>query len=254
MGSAQLDIFGVSVLGTNAPEFETAASTTCGATVAAGSSCYLDLTFSPNIAVVHEAFLEVTDNAADSPHYIYLTGTGAADFSLTVADDSETIDAGQTASYVLTLSPLGGFNQSITFSCSGVPSRATCTPPAATSLDGANPKNVTLSITTQARSGALPAPGRSRPRPDTAPITTLYWLLAALATVAAGLMLTGKRRITWAVLPAVLGLALVLGACGGGGDGGGGGGSGTPAGTYTITVTAMAVDISKTTTLTLIVR
>jgi hypothetical protein len=252
MGTSTLDISAATVTGPNQAQFQTAVSTNCGSTLPAGASCFFDLTFAPQLPGVHDAFLTITDNAAGSPHSIILTGTGTADFNLTVADNSEDINAGQTASYTLTLTPLGGFNQSITFSCSNVPPRSTCTPPPATSLDGTNSKNVSLSIATQSRSAAPPALGRFRPWPQTSPPATVYWLLAAMASLSAARMLFGKRRRAWTALPAVLALTLVMGACGGGGgaptDGG------TPAGTYTITVTANSGSITKTTNLTLIVR
>ena len=75
--------------------------------------CFFDLTFEPSLAVVHDAFLTVADNASGTPHNVELTGTGAADFAMAAASSSITVDPGQTATYTLTLTPLGGFNQTL---------------------------------------------------------------------------------------------------------------------------------------------
>jgi len=110
---------------------------------------------------------------------------------------------------------------------------------------------VTLSIATQSRAAAPPTMVSFRTWPRGVPLHSVYWLLGCFLTLAAGLMVFGKRRRAWVLLLAALGATLFLGACGGGG---GDSDRGTPAGTYTITVTANSGSISKTVNLTLIVR
>jgi len=77
-GSAALTIStgGITVSGTNSTSFS--ATTTCGTTLAAGSSCTISVTFSPKAAGTLTAALNVGDNASGSPQTVALGGTGAA--------------------------------------------------------------------------------------------------------------------------------------------------------------------------------
>jgi hypothetical protein len=57
------------------------------------------------------------------------TGTGSSDFSLGIASGSSssaTITPGHTGTYSLSVTPEGGFNQTVSLACSGAPSQATC--------------------------------------------------------------------------------------------------------------------------------
>jgi uncharacterized protein (TIGR03118 family) len=81
-GNATLTLTAAPTLaGTNASDFVIAAGTTCtnGATVAAGSSCLISVTFTPGAAGARgPATLTIADNAAGSPQTLVLTGTGAS--------------------------------------------------------------------------------------------------------------------------------------------------------------------------------
>src|SRR3989442_1016507 len=59
-------------------DFAIAAGTTCtnGATVVAGASCLLNLTFTPTAASARTATVTITDDAAGSPQSVSLAGTG----------------------------------------------------------------------------------------------------------------------------------------------------------------------------------
>ena len=52
------------------------ASNTCGASVAAGTSCTIGVTFSPTAAGSVTGTLTFTDDAATSPQVVGLSGTG----------------------------------------------------------------------------------------------------------------------------------------------------------------------------------
>ncbi len=177
--------------------------------------------------------------------------TVAQDFTLTASAVSQTVTAGQTASYSLTLAPAGNaFNGSISFTCSGLPPLTQCSLPAPVT-PGTGPAVANLMITT------------------TAPIATLRrqgflyaaWLpLPSLALVFAGFLSGDSRRkrvAMYAAMATVLLLTLLQPACGGGGSGS----SGTPqpqpgtlAGTYTVTVHASSGAQSHTLALTLTVQ
>jgi len=55
----------------------------CGATVAAGKSCSIDVTFTPTQLGARTGTLTITDNAANSPQTVALSGTGSAQATLT---------------------------------------------------------------------------------------------------------------------------------------------------------------------------
>ena len=78
-------------------------------------------------------------------------------FSVSDNPGSATVTAGQSASFSVSATPSGGFNQTVTWSCSGAPAGSTCTvsPPAVT-LDGTNAASATVTITTTAGSDLGP--------------------------------------------------------------------------------------------------
>src|SRR5438132_10794925 len=59
-------------------DFAIAAGTTCtnGATVVAGASCLLNLTFTPTAASARTATVTITDDAPGSPQSVSLAGMG----------------------------------------------------------------------------------------------------------------------------------------------------------------------------------
>ena len=73
-GTATLTGIAISVAGTNASDF--AETTTCGTTLAAGSSCAISIVFTPGAAGTRTATLQVADNASGSPQSVPITGTG----------------------------------------------------------------------------------------------------------------------------------------------------------------------------------
>ncbi len=64
----------ISMAGANAADF--AQTNNCGASVAAGSSCTITVTFKPTAIGVRTAAVSITDNAPNSPQQITLRGTG----------------------------------------------------------------------------------------------------------------------------------------------------------------------------------
>ena len=78
-GNATLTISGITIAGTNPSDFAKATgSNACGATLAAGASCSIYVTFTPASATSFSATLSVADNATGSPQTATLTGTGTA--------------------------------------------------------------------------------------------------------------------------------------------------------------------------------
>jgi hypothetical protein len=76
-GTLPLSISSIALTGTNATDF--AQTNTCPSgsnTLAAGSSCTVSVTFTPGASGARSATLMFTDNAADSPQAVTLSGTG----------------------------------------------------------------------------------------------------------------------------------------------------------------------------------
>src|SRR2546427_734495 len=79
-GTATLSITSIALAGSNPGDFAIAAGTTCtnGATVVAGASCLVNLTFTPTAASARPATVTITDDAPGSPQSVSLAGTGVA--------------------------------------------------------------------------------------------------------------------------------------------------------------------------------
>ena len=73
-GTATLTGIAISVSGTNAADF--GETTSCGTTLAAGSSCSISIVFTPGATGARTATLSVADNATGSPQSVPITGTG----------------------------------------------------------------------------------------------------------------------------------------------------------------------------------
>jgi hypothetical protein len=124
-----------------------AQTNTCPAsssTLAAAGTCTINITFAPTATGARTGTLTVTDNASGSPQTIPLTGTGW-DFQVT-ASSPQTGKSPLT--FNATMTPLGGFNQSVAFACTGAPAGTTCaiaTP--VTAADGKTAQSVQVTVT-----------------------------------------------------------------------------------------------------------
>ena len=220
---------------------------TCGSIVAAGANCMISITFTPTAGGNRTGTLTITDNAHGSPQTVALTGTGE-DFSMTMPSGSSStasINPGQTATYSLSLSGLGGLNQTINSLRGSTPRGHLHGQPLLRHPSASGPVAITVTVATTAPTLVVPNP-RSTPPPclrmDGRMITLLLMGLLMLAALASGFV--GRQphseKLDWGSGLALLGmLALAMTACGGGG-GGGSQNPGTPAGTYTLTVTGSA--------------
>jgi len=74
-GNAVLAIDSITITGTAAGEFSQ--TNGCSASLAADSSCTINVTFTPSVSGNRSASLTITDGAAGSPHTVALSGVGA---------------------------------------------------------------------------------------------------------------------------------------------------------------------------------
>lgn len=236
-GNASLTVSSITASGDFSP------TNTCGSSVAAGANCTISVTFKPVAGGTRTGTLSISDDASDSPQSVALSGTGQ-DFTVATASGSPTsvtVAPGSPASYTLTVGGEGGFNQSVSFTCTGAPSEATCTVSPSPVTPGTSATSITVSVTTTAPSASAP---HSRPLPPLPPLSPglrgLLMLALALAAIAWAIMRRnqpGLSRWQSTMLSLASGLLLTLALAGCGGGGGTTRNPGTPAGTYTLTVT-----------------
>jgi hypothetical protein len=181
-----------------------------------------------------------------------------ANFTLAASPTTTTVQAGQTATYALTITPVNGFNVPVSVSCKGAPQGAACSLSSSTvQVTSSGSVQDTLTVSTTSRSLVNPPPDgwRGRPFPWFVAWTVCFSLLLTLLSL-------GVRplRLVAAIRNASLAftVALVLAGCGGGTGGGGStptkSNIGTPAGSYTVTVTATAQSLSHSSQVTLQVK
>ena len=259
-GSTPVSISGMTVSG------DFAQTNSCGSSISAGGNCSISVTFTPTAVGNRTGTLSIADNANNSPQTISLSGIGDG-FSFVpygVSTTSATVTAGQQATYMLSVVGEEGLTGTVTFTCTGAPSQATCTASPASLTVGSAATTVTITVNTTAPTAATTIPRHAPPAPPLSPEFKLILMLALPLAATVWAFAQGKRKSLrmwrFGLIPLAAGLmlALALAGCGGGGGGGGGGpvgNPGTPSGTYSLTVTGTtgsgATALSHAVTLTL---
>jgi hypothetical protein len=220
---------------------------TCGTSLGPSLSCTVSVTFAPTSAEARTGSLTITDNAANSPQTVTLSGAGT-DFSLAAASGancpsggncstSATIKAGQTASYNLQVTPRNGFSGTVALTCGGAPMSATCSvSPASISVNGTASAFV-VSLSNTSSSQVIPfvrLPGL----PVVLGALVLLYLLAPMLIAR---RLASKHLVRAAVpmnlLLLFIGTWLIMSGCGGGS---------TPPTMTTMTITGASSGVSRT--------
>jgi len=226
----------------------------CVGSIAAGANCTVAVTFKPTAAGIRDGAITIRDDAPGSPRTISLSGTGQ-DFLLSSTATLQTISAGSAAAYVLFVTPLGGLHTNVSLTCTGVPPEAACRiSPASLTLDGTEPVQTTVTITTTARASSSPMTSPPRNPLGAGPWTRHalpMQLGGALALAILTSLALGRRRQIWLGLGLTLLWASLWVACGGGGERVA---RGTPPGTYTLTITTSSAGLTHNIKLTLIVN
>ena len=229
------------------------ATSTCGASVAVNASCAISVTFTPSATGARTGTLTVTDNAANSPQTISLSGNGVAAIAIGPGQGgslSATVSSGATATYNLSLNGGTGLTGAVTLSCTGAPQYAACTiSPASLTLTSGSASPFIVTVTTSSSTQSAFA--------RTGYTTTLAGLgLVSLLIIP--FMARARRRLTIMTLLCLSFGCLTLGIAGCGGGGGGGGvktvTNTTPPGAYTLVVTVSGSGVSNTQNLKLVVQ
>ena len=177
------------------------------ATLAAGANCTINVTFTPTATGPRAGTLSVTDNGSGSPHTVPLTGTGW-DFQVTAPSSQTGVNS---VTFNATMTPLGGFNQSVGFTCTGALAGTTCIiTPSVTAADGMTPQTVQVTVARNVHGISVPPPVR------TPPIS--LWQIAPLilATLLLFLLSNTKRLPVRLGLATTMVLLLILAGCSGG--------------------------------------
>ncbi|MGH9634321.1 MAG: hypothetical protein ACRD72_05745, partial [Candidatus Angelobacter sp.] len=177
------------------------------------------------------------------------TATSAASFTVTSAPfalgstpSSQTVNAGASTNYTVTISRTAGFTDNLTFSVAGLPAATTAT----FSPNPTTGNSSTMTVTTTARPAQL-APWQTLWSPP-ANFGVRAWplVICLLVMVLLAYREKARRQIPrWAFATGAFAVLLCVGC-------GGGGGStplpppppGTPTGTFTVTVTATSSNAS----------
>ena len=211
---------------------------TCPASLAPAAVCTVQVAFSPVAVGPRTGSLTLTDNAANSPQTLGLSGTGA-DFSLNVTGPaSMTIASGQTATFGVILASAPSVSGTVPFTCSGLPAHALCTVnPAAGTLGGTSTASVTIATGLAMASDAPPV---------------WPWGVVPSVFVAGMFMRRRRRRIGLVMLLALAGCSTPRTQPGTGG--GGTVATPTPSGTYTILVAGSSAGLVRSVNITLVVQ
>jgi len=205
------------------PSGEFAETSSCGASLAAGTSCTVGVTFHPISGGPLMGSLTITDDAPGKTQSVPLSGTGA-DFAVVVtsgASSSASISAGQTATFKLEVDSTRGFDGTVDLTCTGLPaSVGVCTAlPSSVTLNGSSASPFTVQVHTNTT--AVFRSPRIRPHTRMPLASAVLASLAALAlflTIANSLnsKLRLQLRLAMPLLAAVLGLSLLAGCKGSG--------------------------------------
>jgi Abnormal spindle-like microcephaly-assoc'd, ASPM-SPD-2-Hydin len=231
------------------------------APIAPGANCTISVTFTPTQGGVTPGFIQVNDNAGPAGQVISLSGTGA-DFSLSSSPTSNTVSAGGSASYTVTVTPSGGFNQAVSLACSAPPPGVSCSfSPGSVTPNGSSAVTSTVTVATTASGFALPTEWKPESPAGRRGVRILCWCLLAdliaLGAVARGTRVQPGRRpvLSWGAI--VLG-ALLLAALAVSGCGGSSAKVSTPVGTYQVLVdgstSAGSTTVTNPTVLILVVQ
>jgi len=221
----------------------------CSTTLPAGANCSVEIVFSPTQSGPLSGTLTIASSSSSSPFAISLSGSGLGFVFQAEGSSSATIASGQTASYLLQITPAAGSSGPLTLTCGAAPQNSTCTVnPVSVQLQSGVTATVTVSIATVAADGSSSASKGSGP------------LLSMTVVLPAGLFLFAFPWIRRRGLPLAATLLMVLLplGCGVTASGGSSAPTGsnpvaTPPATYNPVITAAGPGIAQSVQLTLIV-
>jgi Abnormal spindle-like microcephaly-assoc'd, ASPM-SPD-2-Hydin/Beta-propeller repeat len=250
-GGSPLAISGIQTSG------DFAETNNCSASLPAGSSCVLSITFAPTAAGTRQGNLTVTDSAANSPQTVALSGTGTApNFAFGTGGSntsSVTVSAGQTGNYSLSIVSAPGSTGIVTLTCTQVPVNAACSvTPSSLTLSSGGTATFRVTVTTAVSQAASFI---SRLSTRAAGCGFFFWFLGLRFALRRRKALQFPRSCT--LLLGIISLVIVasLAACAGGsGSSTSTSSTATPKGTYTLEVVATQGATTHSLPITLVVQ
>jgi hypothetical protein len=212
------------------------ASNSCGNTpiiiAPAGTPCTLSITFAPSGSTTPGAdtgTIMVTDNANGSPQSVQLTGT-AWDFSVS-APSSVSVAKGAMGSFPVTITGLGGFTGSVSFTCTpGSTLVTTCAVPA---TNAAAAPGATATATLTASSFVVAPQSMKLP-----PAATMRQVFLVMLVISLLFMIPATRRFRGCMgMAGAMLVFIVVAGCNGGG--------GPKPKTTTLTITPSSGGVTK---------
>jgi len=244
-GTGPLTITATALAGANPSDFTESDNCVSSSPIAVNGTCTITVKFAPAAAGSFNASVSITDSAFNSPQSLPLSGTGTAapNFTISATPATQTVTAGTTATYTVTVDGTNGFGANVSLAVTGYPPGSTVTfsPPQINPGDG--PATSKLTVLTPAGLLAQSAP------------PTGFWPLAT-PTLALLLLMPfrrWRRAFKGRVLLLVLGIASLATAAALTGCGGGFALPQTQQ-TYTLTVTGTGGSDTHSTTVQLTVQ
>ena len=271
--STNADVTGITVgtIGLNPGDFINS-STSCTSTLAANSSCAINLAFAPTASGTRTAVLGVNFTGANTPLGAAVAGTGD-DYQIALASGQLTeisVVAGDKGTFMLQVVPDNTFTGTVTFVCPGnLPPQTTCTfsPTSVTVTTPGTAVPFSVSFQTTSRTptkNIVPlGPGANSPAGASAFMRTremnggkvIFPALAVAFSILTMILLSmvaPRRSSRLLGFVSVCALALIVAAivqgCGGGGSAGT---TGTPAGSTKLIVQGATQNASRGITVTL---
>jgi hypothetical protein len=184
-------------------------TTTCNSPLDEGLTCEIDVALNPTATGPVSGNLTFGDNVNGSSPSYPLTGTGVDFMFPTPPTTTGTLTPTTGAAYNLSVSGSAGFNNPVSFACSGLPTNTQCVFSPNPATPGANSTPVMLTVSRVSNTAALIS---SR---------VLVQASGGIATLLL-FLLRGRRRKAFAVhlvFGLVLSSVLFVSSCGGGGGG-----------------------------------
>lgn len=263
--SSALSLSNASFTFTGANSGDYTETNNCTPSLSAGSSCQINVTFTPGHSGSSSATLEVTDSDPSSPQTAALSGTGD-DFELTVpniTDATQNVIPGNNATYTISITPDSIFSGAVNLQCPSILSAKTTTigcsiQPTSVTMTPSTPQQFTVMLTTAGPNATQIVLFGHRIDPSGRIRLLLLLVLAVVLAVfyfrarrAAGVLplATAKKRrprlatfvFAWLVLTAAAG-------CGGSSSINP---NETPVGSYAVVITGTAQNAGRSITLTL---